>query len=199
MPLKAAEMLPSQTGAFYAFARDQQTSERFPCRSAKAPSASPGKDALAFSLVSLSGPDTDKCLSWHQRYCGPCPQAGFSCPEVPSAWQDALEFVFPVLLRDRAASIPFRYSWRALPAHVLLKTSLRPAGMAGIFLVSSPVDIVRSQCPGIFGLHTHRERNEGFLIFQLGPLWLTPAALLSLGFPLPRDVPTGLSWATRGA
>lgn len=59
-----------------------------------------GMDALAFSLVSLSGPDADECPSQHQRYCSPCPQAGFFCPEVPSAWQDALEFVFPVLLRD---------------------------------------------------------------------------------------------------
>ena len=54
---------------------------------------------------------------------------------------------------------------------------------------------MHSQCPGIFGLHTHNVRNEGFLILQPGPLWLTPAALLSLQLSLPQDVPMGLSWA----
>lgn len=67
--------------------------------------------------------------------------------------------------------MPFRGSWGALPADIPLKTS---AGMTSIRMVSSQIGIMCSQRSGIFGLHTHKVHNEGFLTFLL-----TPAALLS--------------------
>lgn len=64
-----------------------------------------------------------------------------------------LEFVFPALLWGQAAPTPFRCSQSTLPAHVPLKTSLRPAGTTGVCLVPPPAALCLPSALG-FGDHT---------------------------------------------